>query len=185
VKPSQNLFEAMDFNNPKALPALGSFVWAGRQGNLQIAPRILTGTPLSTGIPPHLLIVVTQKKTNSLQDNIEFAICFLKHVLEFSRAQDRLHCRGMGEMEKYYDLKTDSIKTKKAHMQTEEERQAESMAELVKQDKRREAGLDAMVETDEFDKKDLVAMMTLEAVGVGPEQPRFLGESDKLETVTV
>jgi hypothetical protein len=55
VKPTQKLFEAMYFNNPKATPALGSFVWAGRQGDLQIVPHVLTGTPLvSTGIAAHL-----------------------------------------------------------------------------------------------------------------------------------
>jgi hypothetical protein len=68
----------------------------------------------------------------------------------------------MGEIEKYYDLKTDSEKIKPAPMQTEEERQTGSMAELVKQDKRREAGLDAMMETDKLDNKELVSMMKRE-----------------------
>jgi hypothetical protein len=174
----------MDFNNPKATPALGSFVWAGRRGDLQIVPHILTRTPLSTRIAAHLITVVGQKKTNGLQDNIEFEIFFLKHVLEFSKAQDLIHCRGMGEIEKYYDLKTHSEKIKPAHMQTDEEQQAESMAELLKQDKRSEAGLDAMAETEELDNKELVSMMKTEAIGVGPEPEDILNEGDTLETVT-
>jgi hypothetical protein len=174
----------MNFNNPKAMPALGSFVWARRRGDLQIEPHVLTGTPLSTRIAAHLLTAVGQNKTNSLQDNIEFEIWFLKHVLEFSKAQDLIRRRGMGEIKKYYDLKTDSEKIKPAPMQTEEERQAESMAELVKQDKRREAGLDAMAEADELDNKELVSTMQREAIGVGPDPEDILDEGGDLETVT-
>jgi hypothetical protein len=141
----------------------------------------LTGTPLSTGIAAHLITVIGQKRTNSRQDNIEFKIVFLKHVLEFSKAQDS---RGMGEIEKYYDLKTNSEKIKPAPMQTEEERQAESMAELVKENKKRASGLDAMAETGELDNKELVSMMKRKAIGVGPEAENVFGEGDNLETVT-
>jgi hypothetical protein len=86
----------------------------------------------------------------------------------------------MGEIEKY-----DSEKLKPAPMQTEEEREAESMAELVKQDKRREAALDAMAEAGNLDNKELVAStMKREAIGVGPEPEEILDEGGNLETVT-
>jgi hypothetical protein len=51
------------------------------------------------------------------------------------------------------------------------------MADLVKQDKRRETRLDAMAGTDELDNKELVSMMNREAIGVVPEPEDILDES--------
>jgi hypothetical protein len=91
----------------------------------------------------------------------------------------------MGEIEKYYDLKTHSEKIKPAPTQTEEEREAESMAEfLVKQDKRKGATLEAMTEADELDNKALVATMKPMAMGVVPEPEESVDECKDLQMVT-
>jgi hypothetical protein len=115
-------FQSDGFQQPESYAGPRKLcLWAVRRGDLQIVPHVLTGTPISTGIAAHLLTIVGRNKTNSFQDNIEFEICFLKYVLEFSKAQDVIHRQGMREIEKYYDLKTDSKKIKPAPMQTEEE----------------------------------------------------------------
>jgi hypothetical protein len=92
-----------DFMHALATPALGSYVWHGKKGNLLILARKVTKVH---GIPRCLVVdSVTAESTNLLEDSIEFQIKFLKGMLTFNRAQDILRRKSEGSIEQYLKKK--------------------------------------------------------------------------------
>jgi hypothetical protein len=138
TRPTYEEFVSMDFMNDLATPAIGSYIWTGRRGNLNIAQRFLPGKPNSHGIPAYLCTDDENgiKTDRLLNGQIIQEINFLQHVLEFNKSQDLLRRKGEGKIEMFFDIKTTKWEVKPVSQQKEDAKEAAGVVNLEAQDEK-------------------------------------------------